>query len=276
MIKITINIKKYRKFFLYILIYNKISNNFILTRNNLKIDFYNIQNISSSRKKYICHQILNGYMLYAHLWQDELNDQDIMDLCKEIYSKYRFFNICEKALIVGIWKLSIQKHDIKQIQELQQYLMETFPKSPYLNFTYIIIINNYILGMKDIIKNNFYTINLIISLLPNIKNIKYKEMIFFLVNYFYSEYLLQIAKECFQKKNFVLSVSYLQRVIIRTNIHPKTTLEALLLLIEIFCILNNQDLIKKYLNILENISFQYKELKIFYTRALYIVQEYNK
>lgn len=223
----------------------------------------------------IITMILNAYMAYYTLFT-KLSSEDILQLCQYIHSTFPFLDIHEKALAVGIWKLA-QGDNLNSIIELMNMLQESYPNSEYLSIGCVIISffhlmnftndpSTHIIHVQNII-NNF-------SLIDD-NQMSYKAILLYIIHYYCSEYYLNLAYEYFLSNKFSEAITYTKRVLLRSHIHPRASLEAILILIEIFCILQDDLLKIKYMNILINIVEEYPDLENYLNRGKYIINSYK-
>ena len=235
----------------------------------------------TQRQTYVTTEILNSFITYSTLFKKSLKPEEIFETCKYINEAYTYFDIHEKALALGIWKLSQYEGYLPQIIELQTLLEENFPHSPYLWLGYFIQCSYILLDFTDNPLDNMSTAHeasRYLQLLYNHSNPHHKKMtevILYIVYYYYSEYYLKLAMEFFENNKFPDAITYLKRILLRSHVHPIAALEALLLMIEIFCILQDNLLVEKYTNILQSIVNRYPLLHPYSLRSAYILNIYN-
>jgi hypothetical protein len=240
---------------------------------------YSSNNFTSNitpRQIYITKKLLNSYMAYYILLDRNLSTDEILNICKYIHENYSLFEVSEKALVVGIWKLA-NRNNISAICELTLLLDDSYAKSPYKFLGNLIVVMYKLLELTSSTESNILVIQEILNNMYVISDNYdiYKKIIFYITNYYCSEYYLKLALEFFRINKIPETIIYAKRVLLRAHIHPKAALEAFLLMIEIFCLLENKLLVQKYLNILEVIFQENNTLKNYLERALYIVNAYK-
>ena len=245
--------------------------------------FYYIEDIkkNNNKKNKRIIDILNANNLYYSLYYKSINEKDIMEICNYINKYYPYHEIHKKAILLAIYRLSLIG-SFENIEKLQNILYEYYPdlEDKDICFGAFILLNEKVSHLNNNIQNN---INIILDIQnsthdtyccdkPQMKKIHY------IVHYFLCEYYLVHAIEAFNSNKYINSIVYLKKILIRANSHPKCVLEALLLMIEIFCIFNEKSLVEKYMNILKKIYLLNKEnllVKEVYLRGNYIINEYG-
>jgi hypothetical protein len=225
--------------------------------------------------------ILNAHNLYYHLYKKSIKENHIMEICEYIHKHYPYHEIHKKALLVGIYRLSLL-NSFENIEKLQDILYSYYSNNedPNITFGGFVLLYEKISHLSKNIQKN---INIILDLQSS-SHYSYcydkspMEIINYIVHYFLCEYYLINGIESFKANKYVNSIVFLKKILIRANSHPKCALEALLLMIEIFCILNSPLLIKKYLQILKEIYVLNKDedyMKDYYLRGIYIITQYG-
>ena len=225
--------------------------------------------------------ILNANHLYYNLYKKHLKEKDIMEIVDYIHKYYTYHEVHKKALLVAIYRLSFME-SYENIEKLQDILYDFYPDTNDLDvcFGAFVLLSEKVLHFNDDIQNN---INIILDM-QNTTHYYYCsdkpqfEFINYIVQYFLCEYYLVHGIEAFNCNKYLNSIVYLKKVLLRANSHPKCALEALLLMIEIFCILNNELLVEKYFNVLKEICLLNKDEKLmenYYLRGSYILKVYK-
>lgn len=268
-------------FFIFFIISQKYSNNktkIFFPSNCFYID-------SINKKKTVKHKriidILNANNLYYNLYKKSNKEKHIIEICQYIHKYYPYQEIHKKALIIGVYKLYLLE-SFEEMEKLQNILYDYYPNFNDLNICFgsFILLYEKLLHLNNNIQDN---IGIILEIQNSVHyaycfNKKPIDIINYTIHYFLCEFYLVHAIEAFNCNKYINSIVYLKKILIRANSHPKCALEALLLLIEIFCILNCKPLVDKYLKLLKdiymlNLNNSFKEN--YYLRGLHIVNTYG-
>jgi hypothetical protein len=234
------------------------------------------QNIKNKR----IIDILNAHNLYYSLYYKSLNEKDIMEIINYINKYYPYHLIHKKALILAIYRLSLL-NSYENIDKLQNLLYDYYPYDTDIYFGSLFLLYEKVSHLNNNIQNN---INIILDIQNSIHYVywsgekKFTKKINYIIHYFLCEYYLVHSIEAFNANKYINSIVYLKKILIRSNTHPRCALEALLLMIEIFCILDSQLLVEKYMGILKKICVLNKEnpsVKEYYLRGIYICNSYG-
>lgn len=239
-----------------------------------------LENNKNIRNKRII-DILNANNLYYNLYKKSIKEKDIMEICDYINKYYPYHEIHKKALLVAIYRLSLI-NSFESVDKLQNILYDYYGdfQDNDLSFGSFLLLCEKVLHFNNNIQNN---INIILDIQNSShyifsSNKKEINLVNYIIYYFLCEYYLVHAIEAFNANKYINSIMYIKKILVRANSHPKCALEALLLIIEIFCILNSQLLVEKYIDLLEEIYLLNKNenfLNTYYLRGLYIINKYG-
>jgi hypothetical protein len=253
---------------------------------------YRIKNINKKSSSPIVikkiENILNAYNLYYNLYKKNLNSEEVINICDYIHKYYRYYNIHERALVLGIYKLILAK-DMIGLMKIQTMLHEAHWESPYLYLGYLFLVYNEILQLSNNPIQNiqiFYNIEELLFLMqknPHQKKYLVKLIkVYYIHQYFMCEYYLALSLEYIKNNQLVDGLLYLRKILVRSNAHTICSLEALLLMLEIFVLLDIPLLVKKYFDLILKIYWKninnsmYSDfIKTYLLRALYILRTNN-
>lgn len=235
------------------------------------------------RQKYIIQDLITSYYFYYTLLEKNLLAEEMVELCKYICETYPYLHISEKALVVTIWKISNSRSNLNSLIELQNILQSSYSNCPYIWYGNLVVASYNLLDFSSNTENNMNIIQDILPLYqllnskPHVNNFnrKYINIMFYIINYYCSEYYLIIASQFFKINRLSETITYLKRVLLRSNIHPRAAMEAYMLMIECLCILQDKLLIEKYLWILNQLIKENPSLSSYRNRALYILNSYR-
>jgi hypothetical protein len=245
---------------------------------------YKIESINKNHKSILGNKIkgiLNAYNLYYSLYKNNLSEEDIIGICEYIHKYYRYYKIHEKALVIGIYKLILKKN-MEGVAKLQCMLHESHPACEYLYLGYLFLCYNEIFNLSNEPIKNLQTFYNIEELLNLIQKNSYQQdfinkfiKIYYIHQYFICEYYFALSIEYIKNNQLIEALLYLRKILVRNKAHPVCALEAILLILEIFTLLDIDLQVKKYFNLILKIYSKNKSntfMKNYLLRALYILK----
>lgn len=244
----------------------------------IKIQNKNMISIKNRYKKSQIEKsklIINAYIGYYFLFKKKISSKEIISLCKYMISNFQSLKILEKTLLVSTLRLAKSHKNLQQLYFINKVFLEFFENSPFLWINFFFICFFEILQLK-IDKSDFLIhVRFLYNIIYYLPENNYKKFLFYIINYYLSEHYYSLSVDFFQKRKFGMAINYGKKTLFRYAIHPRASLEAFLLLIEIFCIFKEKILVEKYLNILDEMCLKNKEIEIYKKRILKIINLYN-